>query len=697
MTNAPLAARRSYIRTHHGDSFDDHYEWLREKDSPEVVAHLEAENAHTDASTAHLESLRETLFQEIKGRVQETDLSVPTRRGDWWYYSRSEEGSQYGIHCRTAAEPGDWTPPTLEPGVPVPGEEILLDGNVEAEGHEFFSLGAFDTSDDATKLLWAPDYDGDELYTVRVRDLVSGAALADEIPRTGGGFFTPDGSGIIYTTRDEAWRPDTLWLHRLGTPVADDVKLFHEPDERFWLGAGITRSRRYLVIGVGSSITSEEYLVDLTGDITAEPQLVWPRTEGVEYSLEHAVIGGEDRLLILHNKDALDFELVSVAAADPRGERHVVLGHESGRRILGVDCFRDFAVVAYRSEGLERIGLLDYTDDSVDELSFDEPLFSAWPSGNPEWHSPFLRLGYTSFITPTTVYDLDLATRELVMRKQQPVLGGYEPSEYGQERAWARADDGTQVPISLVWKRSFGAPGSGVRPVHLYGYGSYEHSIDPGFSVARLSELDRGIIFAVAHVRGGGEMGRNWYEQGKLLNKRNSFTDFVACAEHLISAGVTSADQVVAEGGSAGGLLMGAVANIAPSRFAGILAAVPFVDPLTSILDPSLPLTVIEWDEWGNPLHNTDVYEYMKTYSPYENIQDGVKYPPILAMTSLNDTRVLYVEPAKWVARLREAGASDVLLKCEMSAGHGGVSGRYNAWKDRAFELAWLLDRLGLA
>lgn len=697
MTNAPLAARRSHIRTHHGDSFDDHYEWLREKDSPEVVAHLEAENAHTDASTAHLESLRETLFQEIKGRVQETDLSVPTRRGDWWYYSRSEEGSQYGIHCRTAAEPGDWTPPTLEPGVPVPGEEILLDGNVEAEGHEFFSLGAFDTSDDATKLLWAPDYDGDELYTVRVRDLVSGAALADEIPRTGGGFFTPDGSGIIYTTRDEAWRPDTLWLHRLGTPVADDVKLFHEPDERFWLGAGITRSRRYLVIGVGSSITSEEYLVDLTGDITAEPQLVWPRTEGVEYSLEHAVIGGEDRLLILHNKDALDFELVSVAAADPRGERHVVLGHESGRRILGVDCFRDFAVVAYRSEGLERIGLLDYTDDSVDELSFDEPLFSAWPSGNPEWHSPFLRLGYTSFITPTTVYDLDLATRELVMRKQQPVLGGYEPSEYGQERAWARADDGTQVPISLVWKRSFGAPGSGVRPVHLYGYGSYEHSIDPGFSVARLSELDRGIIFAVAHVRGGGEMGRNWYEQGKLLNKRNSFTDFVACAEHLISAGVTSADQVVAEGGSAGGLLMGAVANIAPSRFAGILAAVPFVDPLTSILDPSLPLTVIEWDEWGNPLHNTDVYEYMKTYSPYENIQDGVKYPPILAMTSLNDTRVLYVEPAKWVARLREAGASDVLLKCEMSAGHGGVSGRYNAWKDRAFELAWLLDRLGLA
>lgn len=696
MTNAPTAARRTHTRTHHGDTFEDPYEWLREKDSPEVIAHLEAENDHADGETAHLEGLRETIFQEIKGRVQETDLSVPTRKGEWWYYSRSEEGSQYGIQCRSAAADDDWTPPVLEPGVPVPGEEILLDGNAEAEGHEFFSLGAFDTSDDATRMLWAPDYEGDELYTIKVRDLVTGETLADEIPKTGGGFFTPDGTGIIYTTRDDAWRPDTLWLHLIGTPVDQDAKLFHEPDERFWLGAGITRSRRYLVIGVGSSITSEEYLVDLQGEITAEPRLVWPRTEGVEYSLEHAVVGGEDRLLILHNRDALDFELVSVAADDPRGTHHVIMAHQAGRRIMGVDCFRDFAVVDYRSEGLERIGLLDYADDSVDELGFDEPLFSAWSSGNPEWHSPFLRLGYTSFVTPSTVYDLDLATRELVLRKRQPVLGGYDAADYGQERAWATAGDGTQVPISLVWKKSFGAPGDEIRPVHLYGYGSYEHSIDPGFSVARLSELDRGVVFAVAHVRGGGEMGRGWYDDGKMLNKRNTFTDFVACANHLISSGVTSAERMVAEGGSAGGLLMGAVANLAPSTFAGILASVPFVDPLTSILDPSLPLTVIEWDEWGDPLHNADVYAYMKSYSPYENVQDGVAYPRILAMTSLNDTRVLYVEPAKWVARLREAGVDHVLLKCEMAAGHGGVSGRYNAWKERAFELAWMLDTLGL-
>jgi oligopeptidase B len=675
---------------------EDPYEWLREKESPEVIAHLEAENAHTDAETAHLEGLRERLFQEIKGRVQETDLSVPTRRGDWWYYSRTEEGAQYGIHCRAAAAPDDWTPPVLEPGVAVPGEVVLLDGNVEAEGHEFFSLGAFDTTDDSSLLLWSTDFEGDEVYTVHVRDLTSGVTLDDEIPGTASAFFTPDGTSILYTTRDDAWRPDTLWLHRLGTPVTDDVSLFHEADEKFWLGAGITRSRRYLVIGVGSSITSEEYLVDLTGELTAEPQLVWPREEGVEYSVDHAVVGGEDRLFILHNRDALDFELVSVAAAAPTGAVHVVVPHVAGRRLLGMDAFRDFATLEYRSEGLERIGLLDYSSDAVDELAFDEPLYSAGVSGNPEWHSPYLRLGYTSFVTPGTVYDLDLATRELLLRKRATVLGGYEPADYGQQRAWATAPDGTKVPISLVWKRSFGTPGDAVRPVHLYGYGSYEHSIDPGFSVARLSALDRGVIFAVAHVRGGGEMGRQWYEEGKLLHKKNTFTDFVACAQHLIDDGVTSPDQMVAEGGSAGGLLMGAVANLAPELFAGILAGVPFVDALTSILDPSLPLTVVEWDEWGDPLHDADVYAYMKSYTPYENVRDGVAYPRILAVTSLNDTRVLYVEPAKWVARLREAGASDVLLKCEMVAGHGGVSGRYNSWRERAFELAWLLDTLGL-
>jgi oligopeptidase B len=693
----PVADSRITVRSHHGDDVEDRYEWFREKEDAAVIAHLEAENAYTQQRTAHLEGLRERIFDEIKGRTLETDLSVPTRRGEWWYYGRTVEGKQYGIQCRAPlASAGDWTPPELSPDVEVAGEQILLDGNVEAEGHEFFSLGSFEVSNDGTLMLYGVDVAGDERYTVRVRNLVTGEQLPDEIPDTfAGATFSPEGRFIVYTTVDDAWRPDTVWLHELGTPVQDDAKLFHEPDEKFWVGAGFTRSDRFLVIGLGSSITSEEWLLD-ADDLRGEPRVVWPRTEGVEYDSEHAVVDGEDVLFILHNHNALDFELVRVAASDPSGERSVVIPHRAGERLLGVSTFRDWGVVGYRRGGLARLGMLSYADGAVDEIGFDEPLYSVGTGGNPEWAPPVLRLGYGSFVTPGTVYDLDIATRELHLRKRQPVLGGYDPSDYAQERVWATAQDGTQIPISLVYKRSFGDAGVAPRPVHLYGYGSYEHSIEPGFSVPRLSELDRGVVFAVAHVRGGGEMGRQWYEDGKLLAKRNTFTDFVDSAMHLIDNGYTTAAQLVAEGGSAGGLLMGAVANIAPELFAGVLADVPFVDALTTILDPSLPLTVIEWDEWGDPLHDPEVYAYMKTYSPYENVRTDASYPKILAVTSLNDTRVLYVEPAKWVARLREVGA-DALLKCEMVAGHGGVSGRYNAWRERAFELAWLLDVLGVA
>ncbi|MDQ7880067.1 S9 family peptidase [Microbacterium sp. QXD-8] len=693
----PVADSRITVRSHHGDDVEDRYEWFREKEDAAVIAHLEAENAYTQQRTAHLEGLRERIFGEIKGRTLETDLSVPTRRGEWWYYGRTVEGKQYGIQCRAPlASPDDWTPPELSPDVEVPGEQILLDGNVEADGHEFFSLGSFEVSNDGALMLFGVDVAGDERYTVRVRNLVTGEQLPDEIPDTfAGATFSPDGRFIVYTTVDDAWRPDTVWLHELGTAVEDDAKLFHEPDEKFWVGAGFTRSDRFLVIGLGSSITSEEWLLD-ADDLRGEPRVVWPRTEGVEYDSEHAVVDGEDVLFILHNDDALDFELVRVAASDPTGERSVVIPHRPGERLLGVSTFRDWGVVGYRRGGLARLGMLDYATSEVSEIAFDEPLYSVGTGGNPEWAPPLLRLGYGSFVTPGTVYDLDVATGELHLRKRQPVLGGYEPDDYAQARVWATAQDGTQIPISLVYKRSFGDAGAAPRPVHLYGYGSYEHSIEPGFSVPRLSELDRGVVFAVAHVRGGGEMGRQWYEDGKLLNKRNTFTDFVDSALHLIDHGYTTPSQLVAEGGSAGGLLMGAVANLAPELFAGVLADVPFVDALTTILDPSLPLTVIEWDEWGDPLHNADVYSYMKSYSPYENVRTDVAYPRILAVTSLNDTRVLYVEPAKWVARLREVGA-DALLKCEMVAGHGGVSGRYNAWRERAFELAWLLDVLGVA
>jgi len=700
MSQAPRAPRRPVTRSHHGHDFVDDYEWLRDKESPEVIAHLEAENAHTDAETAHLAGLRQTIFDEIKGRVRETDLGVPVREGAWWYWSRTAEGSQYGIHCRAPISgPDDWTPPTYPVDEPAPGEQVLLDANVEAEGADFFSLGSFDVSADGRLLVWSVDTTGDERYLIRVRDLETGRDLPDEIADTApGAVFDPSGRYVFYPTVDDAWRPDTVWRHEVGS-AEPDVAIFTEPDERYWTGVGVTRSRRYVVVEVASKVTSETLLLD-AADPTGELRVVWPRREGVEYDVEHAVVAGEDRLLIVHNDGAENFELVDVPATDPTSttDRRVLVAHRDDVRLEGVDAYAGHLVVEYRREALPRFAVLPLGPDGpgeLEEVAFDEPLFAAGASGGAEFEQPTVRFGYTSFVTPSTVVELDVRTGERRELKRQTVLGGYDPADYGQAREWATAADGTRVPISLVWRRDAVAA-EGPAPLHLYGYGSYEHSIDPAFSVARLSLLDRGVVFAVAHVRGGGELGRRWYEEGKTLAKRNTFTDFVDVARHLVAEGRTTPDRLVAEGGSAGGLLMGAVANLAPELFTGIVAAVPFVDALTSILDPDLPLTVIEWDEWGDPLHDPEVYEYMRSYSPYENVREGVRYPQILAVTSLNDTRVLYVEPAKWTARLRDVDAP-VLLKTEMSAGHGGVSGRYESWHERAFELAWILDVLGLS
>ena len=718
VTTPPTAAKRPRTRTHHGIDFVDDYEWLRDKESPDTIAYLEAENRYTEAQTDHLGALRERLFDEVKTRVQETDLSVPVRMGQWWYFTRTSEGSQYGVQCRAPISgPDDWTPPSLEAdtagsdtagaGAPgsasagtLPGEEVVLDGNALAEGHDFFSLGTYDISDDGRRLVYGVDVEGDERYTLAVRDLETGQDLGDTIPNTGAGAtFDPSGRYVFYPTVDDSWRPDRIWRHTVGTSADADVVVFEEPDDRYWVGVGVTRSSQYIVIELGSKITSEALVLDAS-DPTGEFRVVWPRREGVEYEIEHAIVGGSDRLLVLHNDGAENFELVDVPADDPtsRSDRRVVVPHHTERRIESVDAFAGHLALEYRSEALPRIAIIPIVGDGygdAHEVPFDEALFSAGLGGNPEWDQPTLRLGYTSFVTPSEVSDLDLATGAVTVLKRQPVLGGYDPADYVQERDWATASDGTRIPISLVWRRD-AVDADAPAPLHLYGYGSYEHSIDPGFSVMRLSMLDRGVVFAVAHVRGGGELGRHWYEDGKTLTKKNTFTDFVAVAEHLIDSGRTTPGRLVAEGGSAGGLLMGAVANLAPERFAGILAAVPFVDALTSILDPDLPLTVIEWDEWGDPLHDPEVYRYMSEYTPYENVRDDVQYPRILAVTSINDTRVLYVEPAKWTAKLREVGAP-VLLKTEMSAGHGGVSGRYDSWKERASELAWLLDVLGLA
>ncbi|MFB2584078.1 S9 family peptidase [Herbiconiux liukaitaii] len=702
--SAPKARRIPFERSHHGDTVIDAFEWLRDKENPEVIAYLEAENAYTEQATAHLAGLRQSVFDEIKARTQETDLSVPVRDGAHWYFTRTSEGSQYGVHCRAPiAGEGDWTPPRVAPGETLPGEEVVLDDNAQSEGHEFYSLGSFDVSPDGRLLAYAVDTVGDERYTLRIRDLTTGEDLPDEVADTfPGAVFAGDGASVYYPTVDHSWRPDTIWRHELGSDASADEKVFTEPDERYWVGVGLTRSKKYLEIAVGSKITSEVRLLDTT-DPHAEFTVVWPREEGVEYSVEHAVVGGRDRLLVLHNREALNFELLEVdpeRPSDAAGWR-TVLAHDPEVRLEDVDAFAHHLTVDYRRDGLTRVAVLPLAADAqhIDgagfrELEFDEPLFSVGTSGNPEWQQPTIRYGYTSFVTPSSLFDYDVATGVSTLLKQQPVQGGYDPAEYEQRREWATAADGTRVPISIVARTGLLDSGE-PQPLVLYGYGSYEASIDPSFSVPRLSLLDRGVVFAIAHVRGGGELGRHWYENGKTLTKRNTFTDFVACAEHLIGAGLTAPDRLVAQGGSAGGLLMGAVANIAPQLFAGILAQVPFVDALTSILDPSLPLTVIEWDEWGDPLHDAEVYAYMKSYSPYENVTERT-YPRILAVTSLNDTRVLYVEPAKWTARLREVGAP-VLLKTEMTAGHGGVSGRYARWHEVAEEYAWLLDVLGRA
>ncbi|WP_424536582.1 S9 family peptidase [Sphaerisporangium viridialbum] len=677
----PVAKKVPAERTHHGDTVIDDYAWLADKDNPDTVPYLEAENAFTQGETEHLQDLRETIFQEIKGRTLETDLSVPTRKGGWWYYSRTEEGKQYGIQCRLLAT-GD-TPPELKPGVALEGEQVLLDGNKLAGDSPFFAIGTSSISSDGTTLAYSTDFSGNERFTLRFKNLESGEILADEIPGIFyGGAWSADGSAFFYTTIDEAWRPYRVYRHIIGTPADDDVLVYEETDERFWVGIGLTRSERYLVLGAGSKITSEVRILDAdypTGEFT----VVRPRQTGVEYSVDHA----GDRFLVLHNEGAENFELAT-APIDDTAAWTPLIPHREDTRLLDVDAFSDHVVVHFRRDGLTGIRVLP-SDGEPYEISFPEPIHTAEPAGNPEFHTGRLRLAYASMVTPPSVYDYDLTRRELILLKRRPVLGGYEPGDYEQFREWAVAEDGTRIPISIVVKKGTERPA----PTVLYGYGSYETSIDPSFSVARLSLLDRGLVFAIAHVRGGGEMGRRWYEEGKLTRKKNTFSDFVAAARHLKESGWSS--DVVARGGSAGGLLMGAVTNLAPEAFAGVVAEVPFVDALNTILDPSLPLTVIEWDEWGDPLHNADVYEYMKSYTPYENIDDRV-YPPILAITSLNDTRVLYHEPAKWIARLRAtAGGGPFLLKTEMGAGHGGRSGRYDAWHEEAFTLSWILDRVG--
>ncbi len=697
----PVAKRIPYERVHHGDTVIDEYAWLADKNDPDTVAYLVAENEYTQAATAHLGDLRETVFQEIRGRTQETDLTVPVRRGNFWYYARTVAGQQYIIYCRRAVLPGEVDPPRADDGTPLPGEQILLDGNELAQGHDFFSLGTLDISTDGQWLAYSTDFAGDERFTLHIRNVTTGEVLADTIEDTfAGTAWSADASVLFYLTVDDAWRPDKVWRHVIGTPTSDDVVVHQEDDERFFVSVGLTRSNRYLLVEVDSKLTSEvRYLP--ADDPMAEPVLIAPRRQGVEYSVEHCLalrVPGQDEpvdaFLILHNDQAQDFALAYTPVAAP-GAWLPLLAHQPGTRLMSVDAFAGHLVLSLRRDGMTGLRVLPLDSSDPYDIAFPEPLYTVGPGDNPEYGTTRLRLHYTSMITPDSLYDADLATGELRLLRRKPVLGGYDPADYEQHREWAVAPDGARVPVSLVCRR--GTPRDGTAPCVLYGYGAYEASMDPWFAVPRLSLVDRGVVFAVAHIRGGGEMGRAWYDDGKMLAKRNTFTDFVACAQHLVAAGWTTPGRLAARGGSAGGLLMGAIANLAPTAFSAVVAQVPFVDALSTILDPTLPLTVTEWEEWGNPLADPQVYEYMKSYTPYENLA-AVDYPAILAVTSLNDTRVLYHEPAKWVARLRAVSpGTPVLLKTEMGAGHGGRSGRYDAWHEEAFVLAWVLDRLGLA
>lgn len=695
----PEAPREPYVRTFHGDDVVDPYHWMSDKADPRLLDYLRAENAFAEAVTAGQESLRQEIYEDIAARTKQTDLSVPlyvshTGGDAFWYYSRTTEGLDYPTHCRLRASGRDQIPEVDEPH---PNEEVLLDLNGLAAGHDFLTLGWSEMSPSGRLLAYSVDTSGDERYDLFVKDVRTGAIIDGPVVGIGAGGTWLGDDWLFYLRVDEAWRPHEVWLRQLGSPTSDDRLVFSEPDERFWVSVDGSRDYAYALIEVGSKLTTETHLVP-TADPTARPHCVSPRREGLDYAVEVA----PDALYIVHNLHHPQFSLSAAPfnSTGPEDWSTLVEGRNN-RRLTGVTAYRRALVVTHRTDGLSGVALLPLDAAGAvgpwTEIEFDEPLYDVDAEADPDPESDRFRLSYESMVTPASVLEYSLGTGERRVLKETPVLdhprfGSYRREEYVQERLWATAEDGTRVPISLVRRRD--TPVDGTAPCLLYGYGAYEISMSPFFGIARLSLLDRGFVYAIAHVRGGGELGRPWYDAGKLDAKTNTFTDFVACARELVAGGYAASDRLIAEGGSAGGLLMGAVANLAPEVFRGIHAAVPFVDALTTILNPELPLTVTEWEEWGDPLHDPYVYSYMKEYSPYENVHAG-RYPALLVTTGLNDTRVEVTEPAKWVARLRALAtnpATDILLKTELAAGHGGVSARYKAWKERAFELAWMVD-----
>ena len=677
VTRPPAAVKKPHNTEIHGLTLKDDYFWLREKSNPEVIKYLEAENTYTESVMAPTKALQETLYKEMLGRIKQTDLSVPSRIGEYFYYSRTEEGKQYPYMCRRK---GSMEGP----------EEILLDLNTLAEGHKYMGLGAYSVSDDGNWLAYSTDTTGYRQYVLHVKDLKTGQILAESIERTGSVVWANDNKTIFYTTEDAvSKRSDKFWRHVVGTDKSDLI--YEEKDELFDVGAARSLDKKVIFLAAYAK-TSREFRYLRADDPTGAFKVVLPREAGHEFDVDHY----DGSFYITTNRGAKNFRVVTAPMSDPSEKNwKPFIDHNAAVKIDGLTFFANHLVVSEREGGLTYLRVIDMKTKDTHRIATEEPDYALFLAGNPEFNTTTVRFAYQSMVTPSSIYDYDMVTKQRKLLKQQDVLGGYDPKQYEGTRLWAVARDGTKVPVSLVYKK--GLKLDGRAPMLLYAYGSYGASMSPTFSSSRLSLLDRGAVYALAYIRGGGELGEDWREQGRMMKKMNTFTDFIDVADYLIKNKYTSSDRLVIQGGSAGGLLMGAVVNMRPDLFKAVVAQVPFVDVMNTMLDASLPLTTSEWIEWGNP-NEKAAFDYMIKYSPYDNIA-AKNYPAMLVQVSLNDSQVPYWEGAKFVAKLRatKTDTNPLLLKTNMGAGHGGSSGRYDALRETAFTYAFMLWQMGLA
>lgn len=678
--SAPRAAKRPESLIAHGHERIDNYYWLNQREDPEVIAYLEAENQYFAEQTRPQEALRETLFSEIKSRIKEDDQSVPYQMRGYVYQTKYETGDQYPRYLRTSL--ADET------------EELMLDVNEQAEPYDFYDVGGLNISDDNRYLAFGEDTLSRRIYTIRVKDLLTGQYLPDQIPNTtGGSVWSADGQYLFYSVKDEALRPYKIMRHQMGTAPQDDVVVYEEKDDTFRAFVYRSKSRKYIIIGSVQTVSAEYHLL-LADTPLGELRCFQPRERNLEYGIAHL----DDRFYVLTNKAARNFQLmVTPEAATTKENWTTLVPHREDTLLEDIEVFQHFLVLGERTDGLTRLRVLPTQDEHGEDhyLDFTDEAYLVYSSVNPEFDTHTLRFGYQSMTTPASTYDYDMVTKTRTLRKQQPVLGDFSADNYVSERRFSESRDGTRVPLSIVYRK--GTPKDGTAPVLLYAYGSYGHSMDPYFSVSRLALLDRGFTYVIAHIRGGEEMGRHWYEDGKLLRKKNTFTDFVDAGEWLIREKYAAPKQLYAMGGSAGGLLMGVIANLRPDLWAGIVSAVPFVDVVTTMLDDSIPLTTGEYDEWGNP-NIKEYYDYILSYSPYDQLE-AKDYPNMLITTGLHDSQVQYWEPAKYVAKLRELKTDQhqLLLHTNMEAGHGGASGRFDAIREVARDYAWLISLAGKA